>query len=193
MRFENTFDVAGTPPQVIDVFGDLRLLASFLPGASVGEANQDGSHPGTLVVSFGPKRLSFKGTLRNGLDKEKLAGELTGQASADVRGAKMLVTMAYRLSPVPAGTRVDLVSDAELTGMLAEFARTGGVVLTEALLADFSRRFSEHVRASRAAAEPGAPSSHGADRRPPTALSGFSLLLQLLKSLFRRRGARPRG
>lgn len=193
MQFENSFEVAGAPLQVIPVFEDLPLLASFLPGASIGERNEDGSYPGTLLVSFGPKKLSFKGKLKNRVDCEQLSGELVGQASADIRGAKMLVTMTYRLSPVAAGTRVDLVSDAELTGMLAEFARTGGVVLTQALLEEFSKRFSEHMRAQLAPVFATAGAAAQAPRAALRALSAFTLLLQAVKWLFRRRPSPPRG
>lgn len=190
MRFENEFEVAGTPSEVIALFEDLRLIAGFFPGASVGDPNPDGSYPGALVVSFGPKRLTFKGTLTNRVDREKLAGDVTGHASADVRGAKMSVAMRYQLSASPAGTRVVLVSDAELTGMLAEFARTGGVVVTKALLDEFAKRLSAHLAASTA---PAAATQDAASSEParssaapaPEALSLFALLGHIVRSLFR--------
>ena len=186
MRFENSFEVAGSPEQVIVLFEDLPLMASFLPGASVGERNPDGSYPATLTVSFGPKKIAFRGQLTNEVDAPKLAGSVVGHASADLRGAKMSVTMDYRLAPAPAGTQVTLVSEAEMTGMLAEFARTGGVVVTQALLAEFAQRFSAHVRSLQPAAtvdEAPAPTPAPA----PATLSVFALLLQVIKSALRPR------
>ena len=97
MQFENEFDVAAGPSQVIGQMDNLPLLASFLPGASVGPVNPDGSYPGTLVVSFGPKRIAFKGTVTHRVDRANLSGVLSGSASADMRGAKMAVTMNYTL------------------------------------------------------------------------------------------------
>ena len=183
MRFENTFDVAGTPAEVIALFEDLPLMARFLPGASVGERNADGSHPATLTVSFGPKRIAFKGNLTHAVDRDKLAGTVVGHASADLRGAKMSVQMDFRLAPVAAGTQVTLVSEAEMTGMLAEFARTGGVVVTQALLAEFAQRFSAHVRSLQPAAVAGAAPVPAAVPAPaPAALSVFALLWQIIKS-----------
>lgn len=177
MEFRNSFTVEGSPADVIAVFGDTPLVAGFLPGASVGERRDDGSHPGVLAVSFGPKRLNFKGSLVNDARPQELAGTLTGQASSDVRGAKMAVTLDYRLSAAPGGTRVDTVAEAELTGVLAEFARTGGAVVTQALLDAFAQRLSAHMRATRPAAV--------ADTAAP--LSGLGLLLRILKSMFVRR------
>jgi hypothetical protein len=45
---------------------------------------------------------------------------------------------------------VQLESDAQLTGILAEFAKTGGVIVAEALIAEFARRFSAHMNAEAA-------------------------------------------
>ena len=189
MRFDNEFEVAGSPPEVIALFEDLPLMASFLPGASVGEANDDGSWPATLVVAFGPKRIAFKGRLTNEVDRPNLAGMVTGNASADMRGAKMSVTMTYQLAACPAGTRVTLVSEAEMTGMLAEFARTGGVVVTNALLAEFAGRFSAHVAASRPSVAGASPAT-AAPPAPAEALSAGALLVQVAKSSLRALGLR---
>ena len=184
MRFENEFEVAGRPSDVIDKFGDLPLMASVLPGASVGPAHPDGSYPGTLVVSFGPKRIAFKGTISNAVDRAQLAGVLSGKASADVRGARMAVKMSYSLSESPASkpprTQVKFISEAELTGVLAEFAKTGGVVLANALLAEFARRFSAQF-------EPAEGSSAPADAAPAS-LSVLSLVAEIWRSTLRALG-----
>lgn len=146
MRFENEFEVEGSVENAIQAFADVPLVASLLPGASVGPVNPDGSYPATLVVSFGPKRLAFKGTITNHVDMASHSGVMSGTASADVRGAKMAVNMKYRLAQcetqLPARAKVSLVSEAQLTGVLAEFAKTGGIVVTNALLTEFARNFS---------------------------------------------------
>ena len=192
MRFDNSFEVAGTPAQVIALFDDLPRMASFLPGASVGERNADGSYPAALTVSFGPKRIVFRGLLTNAVDRAKLAGTVVGHASADLRGAKMSVTMEYQLAPAATGTQVTLVSDAEMTGMLAEFARTGGVVVTQALLGQFAERFSAHVRSVQPTAMAGETPAPVPAAAPP-ALSVFALLVQIIKSALRSlRPLRPR-
>ena len=191
MRFDNSFEVAGAPAQVIALFEDLPLMAGFLPGANVGERNADGSHPATLTVSFGPKKIAFRGQLTNEVDRPKLAGTLVGHASADLRGAKMSVQMDYQLAPAAAGTQVTLVSEAEMTGMLAEFARTGGAVVTQALLAEFSQRFSAHVRSLQAAVVGETPVP--APAAAPAALSVWALLGQIIKSALRSLRPRSRG
>lgn len=170
MHFETRFQVAGTPETVVEQFSNVPLMASFLPGASVEAPATDGSYPATLIATFGPKKIAFKGTLTNRVDEESLSGTLSGKASADVRGARMAVTMNYQLAPAetpstgvsgvdPTSARTDvrLESDAQLTGVLAEFAKAGGVIVAEALIAEFARRFSAHVEATAAGRSPATP------------------------------------
>lgn len=191
MLFENSFEVAGRPEQVIALFEDVRLMASFLPGASAGEPAPDGTYPATLVVAFGPKRVSFKGQLTPRVDPAALSGEVIGYASTDMRGAKMSVKMRYQLSPCAQGTLVHLVSDAELTGMLADFARTGGVILTQALLQEFAKGLSAHMAAAAGprTAQPDAPAAAA----QPRALSAFAVLAAMARSLLRSLRIRLRG
>ena len=182
MEFKNEFLLLGTPDEVLLKFADVALMASFLPGASVGPVQPDGTYPTTLTVSFGPKRLNFKGSLLQRVLHEEHAGELSGTATGDVRGTRMAVKLRYSLHE--GGllnnrivTRVDMVSNAQLTGVLAEFARTGGAVVTQALLSEFSRRFGEHMTSDPAVA---APALDG------NTLSAASLVGAVGRSLWRR-------
>ena len=185
MRFETAFSVPGEPASVIERFADVPAMAACLPGASVEPPNAEGSYPATLVVSFGPKRIAFKGSLTNEVDRGKLSGVLKGRASADMRAAKMAVEMSYTLSADPAagqgnGTRVLLVSEAELTGVLADFANTGGVAVTNAILEEFARRFAAQYGPT--------PAVEAKGSAPAEGLSGGRLLRALLGGLLSRLG-----
>jgi carbon monoxide dehydrogenase subunit G len=173
MEFKNEFLLTGTPDEVIIKFADVPLMASFLPGASVGLVQPDGTYPATLTVAFGPKRLNFKGSLTQSVSLAEHVGELSGTATGDVRGARMAVKLRYNLRE--GGllnnrlvTRVEMVSEAQLTGVLAEFARTGGAVVTQALLTEFSRRFGDHMALGFAAVAP----ASGDNALSATALAG---------------------
>lgn len=197
MHFETRFLVTGAPETVALQFADVPLMASFLPGAGVEAPNDDGNYPATLVASFGPKKIAFKGTLTNRIDREALAGTLVGQASADVRGARMAVTMNYRLAAAelasppadaasPPRTEVRLESEAQLTGVLAEFAKAGGVVVAEALIAEFARRFSAHMDAAAAGKSHVAPKSSATLTMTAVAAAMLRQLRRALLSLFSR-------
>lgn len=187
MHFETQFTVAGAPDAVAQYFADVPLMASFLPGASVEAPGADGSYPATLVASFGPKKIAFKGSLKNTVDTEALSGALIGQAAADVRGARMAVSMSYRLAPADGGrqTQVLLSSDAQLTGVLAEFAKAGGAIVAEALIAEFARRFSSHVQAITAGMPSPQPTASAASLSIGTVLRAlWSRWLRGVRSVF---------
>jgi hypothetical protein len=78
------------------------------------------------------------------------------------------VRIGYTLRDDPAApgaTLVKLTSDAELGGVLADFARTGGVPFANALMQDFSRRVADEFASEEspqvAVAEPVPLAAHG--------------------------------
>ena len=118
-----------------------------MPGAVLEPQAEDGSWPGAMVVSFGPKKINFKGRVTPSFDLDACTGTLQGRGSADMRAARIGVKVAFTLRPDPAApqpmTIVDIVSDAELGGVLADFAKTGGVAVANVIMADFARRATE--------------------------------------------------
>jgi carbon monoxide dehydrogenase subunit G len=97
-----------------------------------------------MVVTFGPKKVSFKGRATTEFDFDALTGSVHGRGSADMRAARIGVKVNFTLradetASTPT-TIVRIVSDAELGGVLADFARTGGVAVANVIMADFARR-----------------------------------------------------
>jgi carbon monoxide dehydrogenase subunit G len=147
MHFEGEFRVPGKADEVIHRFADVPRMARCVPGAVLEQRAEDGSWPGAMVVSFGPKKISFKGRVSCEFDFAARTGALHGRGAADMRAARIGVKVAFALrDDVDAGTPttiVKLTSDAELGGVLADFARTGGVAVANVLMQDFARRAAE--------------------------------------------------
>jgi uncharacterized protein len=147
MHFEGEFSVPGKPADVIRRFADVPRMSACMPGAVLEPQAEDGSWPGGMVVSFGPKKIKFKGKATVDFDFDALTGSVHGRGTADMRAARIGVKVAFTLrddpeSPKPA-TIVKVVSDAELGGVLADFARTGGIAVANVIMADFARRAAE--------------------------------------------------
>ena len=147
MHFEGEFRVPGMPDEVIHRFSDVPRMARCMPGAVLEEQAEDGSWPGAMVVSFGPKKINFKGRATCSFDYAAHTGEVHGRGTANMRAARIGVKVGFTLQPDPDAatptTVVKVVSDAELGGVLADFARTGGIPVANAIMADFARRASE--------------------------------------------------
>jgi uncharacterized protein len=147
MHFEGSFCVPGKAEDVIRRFADVPRMARCMPGAVLEAQAEDGSWPGAMVVAFGPKKLNFKGRVTTAFDFDALTGSLQGRGAADLRAARIGVRVGFTLRNDPAAvvamTVVDIVSDAELGGVLADFARTGGAAVANIIMADFARRAAE--------------------------------------------------
>jgi uncharacterized protein len=147
MHFEGEFSVPGKADDVIHRFADVPRMARCVPGAVVEQQAEDGSWPGAMVVSFGPKRINFKGRVACEFDFSARTGALHGRGAADMRAARIGVKVAFALRDKPDAneptTIVKVTSDAELGGVLADFARTGGVAVANVIMQDFARRAAE--------------------------------------------------
>ena len=144
MHFEGEFRVPGKADEVIHRFADVPRMARCVPGAVLEPQAEDGSWPGAMVVAFGPKKISFKGRVACEFDFAAKNGFLHGRGAADMRAARIGVKVAFALrDDANAGeptTIVKVTSDAELGGVLADFARTGGVAVANVIMQDFARR-----------------------------------------------------
>jgi hypothetical protein len=168
MHFEGEFSVPGSPDEVIRRFADVERMTRCMPGAVIEGRDEDGNYLGGMLVAFGPKKIRFKGRVTVETDLAAHTGSLRGRGAADMRAARIEVRIAYALRDdpaVPGATLVKLTSDAELGGVLADFARTGGVPFANALMQDFSKRVAEEFASDapvrEATAEPVPLAAHG--------------------------------
>lgn len=147
MHFEGEFRVPGKAEDVIRRFADVPRMARCMPGAVLEPQTEDGTWPGAMVVAFGPKKINFRGRVTCEFDFAAKTGSLHGRGSADMRAARIGVKVAFALRDDLAAatptTIVAITSDAELGGVLADFARTGGIAVANVITQDFARRAAE--------------------------------------------------
>lgn len=174
MRLEHNFEVAVPVERAWEVLGDLELIAPCMPGAAL--TSFDGNaFTGTVRVKIGPVNLSIKGkghfTERDEAS-HKMAFTASGQ---DAKGAgAAAATVAAQLSPTGTGTRVDVVTDLNITGRMAQVGRNmiGDVSgkLLDQFVSCLSAKLAEPATETSAVAEaaPAAPSSSGTPESAPT-------------------------
>jgi uncharacterized protein len=188
MHFEGSFTVPGKAEDVIRRFADVPRMSRCMPGAVLEPQAEDGSWPGAMVVTFGPKKVNFKGRVTTAFDFDALTGTLVGRGSADMRAARIGVKVVFTLRNDPEAAKpttvVEIVSDAELGGVLADFARTGGVAVANIIMADFARRAAEEFAKDET---PGAQAAPVIDA-PSVPLAAHTLLWAVIKAQFRQIG-----
>lgn len=179
MNFEGEFKVPGTPDEVIRNFADVERMATLMPGASIDGRDEEGNYLGGMTVAFGPKRIKFKGKVAVETDIENKTGKMRGRGAADMRAARIETRLNYTLHADPAAaaapmTIVRIKAEADLQGVLAEFAKTGGEAVGNVLMEEFANNMAAQFgrKAEVPAAEvASAPAGATASVTPATAAS----------------------
>lgn len=125
--FSQSFTVAHPVDTVWDFFGRIGEVASCLPGASLAGEPVDGHVEGQIRVKVGPIAAEFQGVADVSRDEASRTGTINGsgkdkRSNSATRG---LIGYAVKLGEKPGETRVDVSIGYTLTGMLAQFGRSG--------------------------------------------------------------------
>ena len=155
---------------------DVPQTAACFPGAELTESIDADRHKGRVSVRLGPVAMVFTGTI-------EIAGRNDAQHSAKVkanwsetkgRGNAVTVT-EFSLFEADGATRVEVVTDIQLAGQVAQYGRGAGMI--EALSAQLVAQFAGNLRA-RIEAAPAAMQKEIS----LAALAGRALVAQFKKS-----------
>lgn len=189
-RIEESFRIESPPEDVWPLLSDPLVVASCVPGATLLKMEQEGTYQGTMAVKFGPTAAVFRGQVTLEYDDAERICRIEGRGK-EQRGGNASASGVVRVSGNVV-TEVSVNGTFHVTGPLAVFARTGGVHVARALLADFSKNLEAMLVRPGAAKD--SLTDRGADAvRPPDtstsqsglpseadqrlrSLSGFSLL-----------------
>jgi len=125
IRIEKEFTLDAAPDAVWALLTDPRQVARCLPGASIVEQLDERTYAGRMTVKVGPVSTSYKGKITfERLDAATRTAELRG-AGQDVQGRGGAdMKMTSQLVPKDGGgTSVSVVSEVNVTGILAQFGR----------------------------------------------------------------------
>ncbi len=191
MKIEKTFEIKQAREHVWDKLNDVRFVAECLPGASiVGELGEN-RYKGRMSVKVGPMAATFNGEIAIDSHRENWSGVVSGKGADSGSGSRATGSMSYSLADgsSPATTRVDIASDINLAGPLAQFSK-GPIVqeianrITAAFVANFESRLASASPDSDAAA------ASPATMETPQSLDAGGLLWAVLRdrlrTLFRR-------
>ncbi|MDN5804734.1 MAG: SRPBCC family protein [Microlunatus sp.] len=146
MQLTHRFELPGPVERVFDVFSELDLLAPCFPGASVWGRDGEVYH-GAVKIKFGPFPLVFEGTARV-VRRHAVKRRLVVTAHArDRRGAAAGAATVTALFSAkgPEVTRVEVVTDLDLTGRPAQLGTGAIQSVSDRLLDQFIGCMSPRV------------------------------------------------
>lgn len=196
MKFDNTFEVPLPPDQAWALLLDVRRIAPCMPGAELTEVMDERSFKGRVGVKLGPVALSFAGTARfEELDEAAHRARVKAQGTDTKGRGGANAAAAFTLSPIAGGTRVDIATDLNLSGSVAQYGRGAGMI--QAVAAELIGQFAASLRemiardvASPPSADgPAAPQAAPVEAPPPPAaapIGGFGLMWRVFTAWLRR-------
>jgi carbon monoxide dehydrogenase subunit G len=167
LRFEQSFVVKAPRDRVWSYLVDPYRVVTALPGAAITEKVDETTYNGTITVKVGPVSARYRGTVRfEKLDAAACVAEVaaSGQETSGKGGAdlKMTSRLAER---APGETEATVVSEVNVTGILAQFGRG----MMQDVSDQMFQKFTDAVRAAlerpagetghEAAAAPAAPAA----------------------------------
>ena len=146
---------------------DIPRIAPCFPGAELTEVLEDDRYKGRAGVKVGPVNLFFAGEAQiverddtNHTARVRARGNDTkgrGQASAMVD---------FSLEPVADGSRVNVKTDLNMTGAVAQYGRASGLMkeIAGALIGEFADNLAGEIKGADAA-----PAAPAAETQTPAA------------------------
>ena len=171
IQIEKSFAVKAPKDAVWAFLTDPYRVASCLPGAAITEKLDEQSYAGTITVKVGPVTASYRGKMRfERLDQEAGEAEIvgSGQETKGKGGADM--KMKSRVTALPDGsTQVNVVSDVNVVGALAQFGRGMIQDVSDLLFQKFSDAMRRELETPAAAPAPAEPPPEGTAMTATTA------------------------
>jgi carbon monoxide dehydrogenase subunit G len=183
MKIEKSFELNHPREVVWSKMNDVTLVAQCLPGASIVEKLEDDRYKGRMSVKVGPMAAAFDGEIAIESRPADWTAIVSGKGADSRSSSRASGSMTYRLTGggAPGATRVEVVSDINLAGSLAQFGK--GAIMQEIanrITAEFVRNFEQALSAT-----PGSASVEATASRPQSqSLDAGSLLWSVLRARF---------
>ncbi|BBB01264.1 hypothetical protein RVR_8580 [Actinacidiphila reveromycinica] len=142
ITIKEEIDVPSPRSRVWEVVSNPSDVVSCIAGAELGEAHDDGSFDGALVIKFGAIRVRFAARITLDLDPGEYEGRLSarggdGQGATRFRGE---ATFRVVEGADPGSARVLMNGEVTLSGKLASLVESGAGVVVSRMTKDFTAK-----------------------------------------------------
>lgn len=145
-------EVPSAPRIVWDLLSDPRAVVDCVPGAALGDEQEDGSFDATLTVKFGPAKVTFRARVALQMDAESMVGHVIAKGKDNQGGTRVHATMTFRVveqaeSP---GSAIPIEAQVEIFGRLASLVEGGATLVVKRMTGEFTERLAARCAGSRA-------------------------------------------
>lgn len=138
-------EVPSAPRTVWSVLSDPHAVVECVSGASLGAQQEDGSFDATMVVKFGPTRVTFQARVALELDPAAMTGRVIAKGKDSIGGTRVQARMKFSVveRTDPPGSAVPITSEVEISGRLASLIESGAKLVVNRMVGEFTRRLAE--------------------------------------------------
>lgn len=138
-------DVEAPPRAVWDLLSNPREVVDCVPGASLGEQQEDGRYDATVTVKFGPAKVTFKAKVALEFDAAAMTGKVSTTGKDTQGGTRMSGSMTFKVlerTEPPSGSTVPMEAVVEVSGKLAMLVESGAKLVVKRMTTEFSERLA---------------------------------------------------
>jgi carbon monoxide dehydrogenase subunit G len=137
-------DVPAARPVVWGLLSDPRTVVECVQGATLGEQHDDGTFDATMMVKFGPAKVTFRAKVALELDAAAMTGKVTARGKDNQGGTRFHTTMSFGVTEQAEGqgSTIPITAQVDISGKLASLVETGAKVVVKRMTADFAERFA---------------------------------------------------
>lgn len=181
MEFDNTLEVPLPPAETWKLLLDIKRIAGCVPGAELTEVVDDATYRGKVAVRLGPVALSLSGQARfEKIDDVSRTARVKAQGSDPKGRGSTDAVIDFRIEPAASGARVLIHTNVKLSGAIAQYGRSSGVVQSFAsqLIGQFGETLQTQLAQARPVPASGAPMP--AVSPPAKPIAGLRLLVKAI-------------
>ena len=179
MKIESTFVVPMPVEEAWPLLLDVPSIAPCLPGAELIEVMGPQHYRGRASIKVGPVQLAFEGEAQIvDIDAAAKTARVVAKGSEKKGRGNASATVAFALAEHPDGARVNVATELNLVGAVAQYGRGAGLLkaIADQLIGEFAANLDAALR--NATGEPGAQPATGG--KP---ISGLRLVGRAIRSM----------
>jgi carbon monoxide dehydrogenase subunit G len=144
IEISERIEVPAPPRPVWDLLSHPTAVVECVPGATLGEAHDDGSFDGSLLVKFGPAKVTFRARIHLELDEASMKGRVTARGKDNQGGTRFTAATAFAVSEKAegSGSTILINGETEIAGKLAGIVESGAKIVIKRMTSEFAERLA---------------------------------------------------
>jgi uncharacterized protein len=124
VKLQHQTDVNATPEDVWAFLQDTRAVVGCMPGAELVDELGEDRYEGLMRVAIGPLKMNYAGKASVVERNSGLHRMVIDASGRDKRGSGAVTAhVQLQVAPVDSGSRIDVVTDVDLSGRIASLGR----------------------------------------------------------------------